>query len=67
MARKRKSPPTQETRPRGKDAEGKPAKSERIPVPTREEFFRDLDRVAKPEKPRKEPVRAPRGETPTNG
>jgi hypothetical protein len=48
MARKRKSPPTQKTRPRGKDAEGKPAKPETIPVPTRGEVLRDLKRLAEP-------------------
>jgi hypothetical protein len=35
--------PTQETRP----AKGEPVE---IPIPTREEFFRDLGKVAKPRK-----------------
>jgi hypothetical protein len=40
--------PTQETQPK----EGEPAE---IPIPTREEVFRDLGKVAKPRKtPRKE-------------
>jgi len=49
--------PTQETQPKGRDDEGKPAKPERIPVPKRGEFFRSLNRVAtrretpKPERP----------------
>ena len=43
MAKKEpRDEPTQKTWPRGKDAEGKPAKPETIPVPTRGEFFRDL-------------------------
>ncbi len=46
------SEPTQETQPKGKDDEGKPAKPVTIPVPTRGEFFRDLDKLAKAEKPR---------------
>jgi len=40
--------PTQETQPKGKDDEGKPAKPEAIPVPKRGEFFRDLTRLATP-------------------
>lgn len=51
MAKKqRKDEPTQKTQPRGKDAEGKPAKPETIPVPTRGEFFRDLKRLAESSK-----------------
>ena len=49
MSRSRKKPenePTQQTRPKGHDAEGKPAKPETIPVPKRGEFFRDLKRLA---------------------
>jgi hypothetical protein len=38
--------PTQETVPK----EGPPAE---IPIPTREEVFRDLDEMAKPAKPKK--------------
>ena len=54
MANKQPSDePTQKTRPRGKDAEGKPAKPVTIPVPTRGEFDRDLDKLAKSEKPAK--------------
>ncbi len=50
MARKKpREEPTQKTQPRGKDAEGKPAKPETIPVPTRGEFFRDLKKLAQPE------------------
>ena len=45
MARKPKSQPTQKTQPRGKDAEGKPAKPVTIPVPTRGEVERDLDKL----------------------
>ena len=41
---KRKQP-TQKTQPRGKDAEGKPAKPVTIPVPTRGEVERDLDKL----------------------
>jgi hypothetical protein len=37
---------TQQTQPKGKDAEGKPAKPETIPVPKRGEFMRDLEKVA---------------------
>ena len=40
-----KREPTQKTRPRGKDAEGKPAKPVTIPVPTRGEVERDLDKI----------------------
>ncbi len=47
MAKKQpKDEPTQKSRPRGKDAAGKPAKPETIPVPTRGEFFRDLKKLA---------------------
>lgn len=54
MARKQpKDEPTQKTRHRGKDAKGKPAKPETIPVPTRGEFFRDLEKLAKGERPAK--------------
>lgn len=54
MAKKQPSDePTQKTRPRGKDAEGKPAKPETIPVPTREEFFRDLSKLASGRKDRR--------------
>lgn len=45
-SRKKREPPTQQTQPRGKDAEGKPAKPETIPVPTRGEVFRDLKKLA---------------------
>lgn len=48
------SEPTQETQPKGKDAQGKPAKPETIPVPKRGEFERDLDKLAKGEKPPKD-------------
>ena len=41
MADKHDAEPTQETQPK----KGKPVK---IPVPTREEFLRDLDKVAPP-------------------
>lgn len=47
---KKTAEPTQKTRPRGKDAEGNPAKPETIPVPTRGEFFGDLEKVARPGK-----------------
>ncbi len=40
-----KREPTQKTRPRGKDAQGKPAKPVTIPVPTRGEVERDLDKL----------------------
>ena len=50
MARKSKSQPTQKTQPRGKAAEGKPAKPETIPVPTRGEVFRDLKKLAQPKR-----------------
>lgn len=43
--------PTQKTQPKGKDDEGKPAKPATIPVPTRGEVFRDLDKLAKSKKP----------------
>jgi len=50
MAQKKPKPeptqPTQPTQPYGKDDEGKPAKPETIPVPTRGEFFRDLKKLA---------------------
>jgi hypothetical protein len=49
-----KAKPTQQTQPKGKDAEGKPAKAETIPVPTRGEFFRDLSKLARAEKPTKD-------------
>ncbi len=35
----------QETRPYGKDDEGKPTKPETIPVPTRGEFLRGLQKL----------------------
>jgi len=56
MAKKQPSDePTQKTRPRGKDAEGKPAKPETIPVPTRGEFERNLEKLAgKPGPPSRE-------------
>jgi len=44
------SEPTQKTKPKGKDDEGKPAKPVTIPVPTRGEFERDLDKLAKADK-----------------
>jgi hypothetical protein len=47
-----KREPTQKTQPKGKDEKGKPAKPVTIPVPTRGEVFRDLDKLAKAEKPR---------------
>jgi hypothetical protein len=52
MSRSRNEPgeaeqPAQQTQPKGKDAQGKPAKPETIPVPTRGEFFRDLKKVTK--------------------
>lgn len=52
MAKKQPSEkPTQKTQPRGKDAEGKPAKPVTIPVPTRGEVERDLDKImGKPKK-----------------
>lgn len=40
-----KREPTQKTRPRGKDAQGRPAKPVTIPVPTRGEVERDLDKL----------------------
>jgi len=52
MAKKQpEDQPTQKTRPRGKDAEGKPAKPVTIPVPTRDEFERNLEKVFSKEKP----------------
>jgi hypothetical protein len=49
MADKPGAEPTQQTQPKGKDAEGEPAKPETIPVPKRGEFFRDLKKVAEPD------------------
>ncbi len=43
MPKKNGNEPTQETQP----AKGEPAE---IPIPTREEVFRDLGKVAKPRK-----------------
>ncbi len=44
--------PTQKTQPKGKDAEGKPAKPEAIPVPKRGEFLGALKKVAVRDKSR---------------
>jgi hypothetical protein len=44
MAKQNGHEPTQETQPK----KGEP---EEIPIPTREEVFRDLGKVAKPRKP----------------
>ena len=46
MAKKQpRDEPTQKTQPRGKDAQGRPAKPVTIPVPTRGEVERDLDKL----------------------
>lgn len=49
MPKKNGDEPTQETQPQYEDgATGPPTD---IPIPTREEVFRDLGKVAKPRKP----------------
>ena len=46
--------PTQETQPQYEDGAEGPATE--IPIPTREEVFRDLDKVAKPHKEKDRPA-----------
>jgi hypothetical protein len=45
--------PTQPTRPKGRDKQGKPYQPVQTPMPRRREFFEKLSRVAEPEKPSK--------------
>jgi hypothetical protein len=45
VADKQGAEPTQETQPKDKDENGKPAKPETIPVPKRGEFERDLEKL----------------------
>jgi len=46
VADERDSELTQQTQPKGKDDEGKPAKPETIPVPKRREFESNLRKLA---------------------